>query len=149
MDDDDQAALEEVQALVEASTPDPRDLDGDGAITEADVLAVIALCTDPECTGSEPEGQVPGDCNLDRRLDLSDGICLLGFLFLQSPDRLPCGDGKASDPANRTLVDFNGDGRTDLSDAVSVFNFLFLGGAPHILGVQPVVIDGCPDPGAQ
>lgn len=51
-------------------------------------------------------------------MDISDAIGLLGFLFLGSPQALPCGDGTAGDPANRALADWNDAGRLDLSDAV-------------------------------
>ncbi|MBI4602899.1 MAG: hypothetical protein HY721_13155 [Planctomycetes bacterium] len=63
-------------------------------------------------------GQVPGDCNQDARLDISDAVCVLGFLFLGSPRALPCGDGSAGDGPSVELLDCNGDGRVDISDGI-------------------------------
>jgi CSLREA domain-containing protein len=98
-----------------------------------------------------PARQVPGDCNQDGRLDISDASCVLGFLFLGVPSRLPCGDGSSADPANVALIDWQPDGRPDLSDAVALLAFLFSGGAPHPAAVSGsetrgcVEIPGCPD----
>lgn len=88
---------------------------------------------------------IPSDCNADGQLDLSDGVCLLGYLFEGVPAELPCGDGSAADPANSSLLDSNADGEVDLSDAVQVFSYLFVGGAPPILGTTCVPISGCPE----
>ena len=83
--------------------------------------------------------QLPGDCNQDGFLDISDGLCVLGFLFLGSPDELPCnGD------AGFTLADWNGDAGVDITDAVLLLNFKFLGGPAHILGRDCIPIDLCP-----
>jgi hypothetical protein len=86
-----------------------------------------------------------GDCNQDGALDISDPVCLLGFLFLASPASLPCGDGASTNPANRELLDWNDDAVLDLSDAVGTLTWLFLGGPPHALGTEFRAIDGCPD----
>ena len=93
-----------------------------------------------------PEGglQKPGDCNHDGTLDVSDGICLLGNLFLGEPAELPCGDGTSGHPGNVTLLDSNGDGTVNVSDAVSLFGFLFLGTPGPVLGAECVPIAGCP-----
>ena len=94
--------------------------------------------------------QRPGDANGDGVLDISDAVATLGFLFIGTPETLPCGDGTATDPANVKLVDWQPDGRIDISDAVATLSFLFLGGEPHALipEVAPtgcVRIVGCPD----
>lgn len=89
--------------------------------------------------------QRPGDCNQDGTLDISDGVCLLGHLFLGEPETLPCGGGTAQDPGNQALLDSNGDGTVDISDAVSVFGFLFLGSPPPVSGVDCLRIEGCDD----
>jgi hypothetical protein len=82
--------------------------------------------------------QVPGDCNSDGSLDLSDGVCLLSHLFLGSPADLPCeGAGELS------LNDFNGDGSVDLSDGVGVLVYLFQGGPGHTDGIDCTVVVGC------
>jgi hypothetical protein len=89
-------------------------------------------------------GQIPGDCTQDGRLDISDGICLLGFLFLGRPVRLPCGDGSINDVGNRALMDPDANGgRLNIADAVYLFQYLFLGGPPHVLGTGCVPITGC------
>lgn len=56
-----------------------------------------------------------GDCNDDGRVDISDAICTLNWLFL----------GGAA-PGCVAAVNANGDESTDLSDAVYVLNCLFL-----------------------
>jgi hypothetical protein len=91
-------------------------------------------------------GQLPGDLNQDGRLDLSDGICLLDFLFGTGGPRflLPCGDGTSRNPANLALTDNNQDGRLDLSDAILIFSHLFLGHRPPALGKECIAIPGCP-----
>jgi PKD repeat protein len=112
-------------------------------------LEIAARCTGGEAaTCSVPcppsgGGQIPGDSTQDGRLDISDGIRLLGFLFLGSPTRLPCGNGGVTDPANVTLEDAGGNGAIELSDAVRIFVYLFLGGPPHVLGTGCVAIAGC------
>jgi hypothetical protein len=94
--------------------------------------------------------QLPGNCDQDGSLNLTDAVCLLDFLFLGvNPSRLPCGDGTASDPGNKELLDFNGDARIDLSDPVRVLGYLFLGTAPHVLGTRCRPIVGCPDNAAR
>ena len=94
-----------------------------------------------------PEGghQLPGNCNQDGRVDLSDGICLLGHLFQGNPPALPCGGGTVRDPGNIALVDVNGDGNVDLSDGVHIFAFLFVGGPSPVLGRDCVTITDCPN----
>lgn len=77
----------------------------------------------------------------------SDGICILGHLFLGTPARLPCGSGVPTDPANLRLLDGNDDGAIDLSDAVRVFTFLFLGGSPPAGGTGCLRLEGCPEAG--
>ncbi len=90
-------------------------------------------------------GQVPGDCNQDRVVDLSDAVCLLGFLFLGTPETLPCGDGTGAHAGNRDLLDWNNDKNADLSDAVGLLAYLFQGGARHALGETCRTLGGgCP-----
>ena len=71
---------------------------------------------------------LPGDCNADAKIDISDGICLLGYLFTgQTPD-LPCDDAGAPTPGSLALMNFNGDaGGLDVTDAIAIFGYLFLG----------------------
>ena len=85
--------------------------------------------------------QRPGDCNQDGSLDISDVICLVGFIFLSGPLELPC-----FGEANLSLADHNDDRALDVSDVISVVRFLFfLEGRPPPLGSDCVQILGCPD----
>jgi hypothetical protein len=106
---------------------------------------VLGSCTVPLLPPSA--NQIPGDCNQDGALDISDGVCLLGFLFTGATPRLPCGNGTSLDPANLSLMNANGDvSGVDLSDAIYLLSFLFLGGPPHVLGPPSacIGIGGCP-----
>lgn len=58
----------------------------------------------------------PGDVNHDRNIDLSDGIAILGGLFL------------GSSMACANAAEVNSDTLLDLSDAIFLLNFLFQGG---------------------
>lgn len=94
--------------------------------------------------------QLPGDCNQDAILDISDAVCMLNVLFKDASLQLPCGDGTPADPSNIALLDWQPDGNVDLSDAISLLQYLFLGTSPHTLGISPqerevcVDIPGCP-----
>ena len=73
-----------------------------------------------------------GDVNDSGVVDLSDGLGILGALYLGERD-LPC----------RDAADSNDDGVVDLSDAVSLFAYLFLGATappspgPFACGTDP------------
>ena len=82
---------------------------------------------------------LPGDCNSDGSLDLSDGVCLLSHLFVGRPAELPCEGASAA-----RMNDYNGDSNVDLSDGVAVLIYLFQGGSPHAEGIQCKVVAGCP-----
>lgn len=58
-----------------------------------------------------------GDSNHDKKIDLSDGIGTLGYLFL-GDTAPPCLDA----------ADINDSGEVDIGDAIYTFNWLFLGG---------------------
>jgi len=62
---------------------------------------------------------IRGDVNRDARLDVSDPVSLLSYLF-----------AGATPPGCSDAADANDDGRLDVSDAVRVFDYLFVGGAP-------------------
>jgi len=95
--------------------------------------------------------QLPGDCNQDGDLDLSDAVCTLGVLFTGNPPTFPCGDGSLTDPGTILLIDWQPDGAVDLSDAVAALTFIFSGGPAHTLAVPGmetsacVLMAGCPD----
>ena len=59
-----------------------------------------------------------GDCNADSRVDLSDALSTLGFLFLDGVES-SCDDA----------CDSNDDGAIDVSDAINTLRTLFLGDA--------------------
>jgi len=62
---------------------------------------------------------VRGDANADGKVDISDGVTVLLYLFAgQGP--LPCDDSS----------DANDDGKIDISDAVRILLFLFSGPSP-------------------
>jgi len=121
--------------------PGDRDGDANGAIVHLGALAAPV------------DRILPGDCNADGFLDVSDAICTLDYLF-EGVGVLPCGTGTLRTVGNRVLLDFNGPSReaypandeneVDLSDVVAMLNFLFLGGRPHAVGRQCVAIRGCP-----
>jgi hypothetical protein len=89
--------------------------------------------------------QLPADLSQDARVDISDAIALLRYLFLGATAPLPCGDGTLEAEGNLRLLDSNGDGRTNLSDAVALLGYLFGGDAPPALGTECVPIRTCPD----
>ena len=60
---------------------------------------------------------IRGDANNDERLDLSDAIFILNYLFKGSQQ-----------PSCSDALDVNDDGKIDISDPIYVFLYLFLGG---------------------
>jgi len=95
--------------------------------------------------------QLPGDCNQDGQLDISDALCVFRTLFTGEVRFFPCGDGTASDPANRALLHWTADDAgVDISDAIALLSFIFLGGPPHPRAVRDgdrwacITIPGCP-----
>jgi hypothetical protein len=115
----------------------------DGTLSASAQTTVTLLAGTPRKTGGK---QRPGDATQDGKLDLSDAIWLLEFLF-QGGHSLPCdGAGAAGpNPGALALLDSNGDGRLDLSDAVFVLAFLFQGGNHPVLGTSCVPIPACAD----
>ena len=82
--------------------------------------------------------QLPGDCNQDGAVDLSDVICLLGHLFQGLPEFLPCENpqDEQDQQGNLALMDCNQDEAIDLSDAIYKLAFLFSGGSAPVQGVE-------------
>lgn len=119
------------------------------------VILVRCQAADPELGSCdqfrlvEPVGlQIPADCNQDGKVDISDPICVLGYLFLGTPELLPCGDGSRDATGNVNLLDWHGDGALDISDAVGALRWLTLGGPGHVLAdsLNPsacVPVSGC------
>jgi hypothetical protein len=65
-----------------------------------------------------PDYWIRGDGNADGIVNLSDGVNLLGFLFLGGPAKC------------QRAMETNLDGRVDMSDAIYILNHLFLSGPP-------------------
>ncbi len=101
-----------------------------------------------EPAGDATGGQIPSDLNQDGRLDLSDAVRLLLYLFATGddrPSRLPCGEGTLDDESNRSMLDANGDSAVNLADTITVLNYLFLAGDAPALGAECVELPRCPD----
>lgn len=97
-------------------------------------------------TGEVPGGlQLHGDLNQDGKLDLSDAINILMFLFDTLPMAMPCEGDIRDGGGNLTLVDVNLSGTVDLADAVYLLTYQFVDGPPPALGEDCVRILGCPD----
>jgi hypothetical protein len=89
--------------------------------------------------------QMPGDCNQDGLVDISDSLCLIGVLFLGDPPLLPCGDGRVTHGGNIALLDWQSDGNVDISDAILGLQYLHLGGPPPplVAGGECASMPGC------
>jgi len=94
--------------------------------------------------------QLPGDCNQDGTIDLSDGVSFLNWFFQGVELPAPAGSELClTDPAGATAVglqimDWNGDGVLDLSDGSGLLTWFFGGTAEHELG-QACILTQSPD----
>jgi hypothetical protein len=96
-----------------------------------------------------PGNVVPGDCNFDGAFDITDVICVLGFVLISDSSSLGCGDGTVDDPANLVFHDWQSDGQIDISDGIGGLLFLFRNGPAHplnrsVLGGGCTQVAGCP-----
>ncbi len=89
--------------------------------------------------------QRPGDANQDRRLDISDAVAFLRYLFSSTTVPLPCESEGIEDGGNLLLLDLNGDAAVDIADPVYLLAYLFRGGAPPVLGTACIRMEGCPN----
>jgi hypothetical protein len=127
------------------------DFSGNLYIRSATDTEIIAQVVTVSGIARDPGLQLPGDCNHDAALDLSDAVCTLGVLFNGNPPLFPCGDGSPTDPGNIALIDWQPDGALDLSDIVAMLQFLFFSQAAHPLAtpgaetLECVPIAGCDD----
>ena len=86
------------------------------------------------------ESQLPGDCNQDGVIDLSDGIAFLNWFFGGIPLPGPPGSELClTDPVDATAVglqimDWTGEGALDISDGIGLLTWFVGGGAEHDLG---------------
>ena len=77
----------------------------------------VALFSFVPTGGDSPVEFERGDCNGDGDVNLSDAVCILGWLF-----------GGAATPGCIAALNTNGDATVNVTDSVSLLNFLFAGG---------------------
>jgi hypothetical protein len=94
------------------------DLDGDGALDVAGFDKQEAFVLFGGDSSSGPDFR-RGDATGDGKLDLSDPVTILSFLF-QGGGAVPCAEA----------ADANDDGAVNLSDPIAILNMLFLGAGP-------------------
>ena len=82
----------------------------------AGVVLSLVLCLSGSSLESAPF--IRGDANGSSALDISDGIRILGYLFLGNPATLDCEDA----------ADVDAGGVINIGDAIYLLNFLFTGG---------------------
>ena len=80
------------------------------------LVSLAVLLTVTALPGQDVEFR-RGDSNIDSRLDISDAVTIIGYLFLGDPERLPCEDA----------ADINDDSRIDLADPIFFLGFLCFG----------------------
>src|SRR2546426_665077 len=84
---------------------------------EVRVCTAFGCASDPKGFTYEGTRFIRGNANNDSRVDLSDAITILQYLFAGVPPRAPCQDA----------LDTNDSGRVDLSDAIYLLSYLFQG----------------------
>lgn len=93
------------------------------ALFVSGLSAAIAVPPVPARAQGGPQQLARGDADLNGRLELTDAVNVLSFLFLGGELR-----------SCLAIADATGNGALDLTDPISVLNFLFLGGpAPPAL----------------
>ncbi len=75
-----------------------------------------------------------GDANMDKRIDISDAVTTLSYLFLGMGE-LECLDA----------ADANDDGELNITDPIYLLEHLFLGGAPPPPPYPEAGLDPTPD----
>ncbi len=107
------------------------DSDGDGtAAGEGEVEAILTpgasvlgtpsgLVLSPPTSAPAPTIFVRGDMNLDARVELTDAVMILAYLFLGDPP-----------PDCLDRADSDDNGEVDITDALNILFYLFLGAPP-------------------
>jgi hypothetical protein len=103
-------------------------VDGFSVLPELDGAVVTVVAS------GEGEHFVRGDADGSGRVNISDALLLLNFLFLGS-DRPRC----------LSAADFDDTGRVTISSAVAVLNYLFLQGEPPAVPFPNPGLDPTPD----
>ncbi|MBI4606645.1 MAG: CotH kinase family protein [Planctomycetes bacterium] len=131
-------------SLVVADPAGPRDAwrRADGWRPSSEVNGSPGRADPPPPSGGR---QVPGDLSQDGKLNITDPILVLRFLFQGSDAAPPCDGVTLAEGGNRVLVDFDSSGDVNLTDAIGALSYLFLNGAPPALGTECTRIEGCPD----
>jgi hypothetical protein len=101
--------------------PDECDI-ASGVLSDSNEDGIADLCLSKLTFGpGSPDGDVEwfhrGDSNADGRLDISDSLSTLGFLFLGTPNP-PCFEA----------ADYDNSQRVDISDPIASLYYLFVGG---------------------
>lgn len=96
--------------------------DGDGALVGPASITV-----------SRGASFVRGDADWGGRVNVTDAVTVLAYLFRGAP--IECADA----------ADANDDGRIDLSDGVRILDYVFRGGAPPALPFPDAGADSTPD----
>ncbi len=87
--------------------------------------------------------QRPGDANQDRRVDISDAIGYLRYLFGSTGIPLPCEGQDINAGGNLQLMNLNGDEYVNIADCIYLLGFLFQHGPAPVQGTECIRIEGC------
>ena len=82
--------------------------------------------------------------DIDKLLDIADGVHLVLRLFGGLARPLPCDGATLADGGNAALFDLNGDAGVNVSDAVHLLGYLFKAGPAPARGTSCVRVVGCP-----
>jgi hypothetical protein len=98
------------------------------------ILPVLKSSTTSIVNGTPPQAFLRGDIDANGRVDLSDAIGILGYLFLGG-----------TVPRCMDAVDVDDSGGVNLADAISLLSYLFLGGAPPTVPFPSLGLDPTDD----
>jgi Tol biopolymer transport system component/pimeloyl-ACP methyl ester carboxylesterase len=128
-DNDSDVDVSDLDALLALYEGPVVDCNQNGALDLRDILAGTSEDADQNGIPDECEGSRlfhRGDADENGRLELTDAIRILGFLFLGGPT-----------PSCFDAADSDDNGRLELTDAIRVLGFLFLGAVPPALPGPP------------